>query len=184
MLKETIAKLTSQFAKTILDEIRSASFSEVTGVNGGARAIKTTKAPKTKASKRIRRTEADIGKLVATIAAAVKKAGADGIRAEDLRKKLGVEKKYLPKPIAVALSQKLFRKKGEKRTTTYYVGGVKTEKKAPKKPVKKAAAKTAAKPVKKASAKLASKRTKKAPKRAMKSIAGPGSVVLMDSVNQ
>ncbi len=45
-----------------------------------------------------------------------------GLRAEDIRAKLGIDRRELPRPLAEALKKKLVSKKGKKRATTYFAG--------------------------------------------------------------
>jgi hypothetical protein len=43
-----------------------------------------------------------------------------GLRAEQIRKELGIEKREWMRPLEAALSSKSLTKKGEKRSTTYF----------------------------------------------------------------
>jgi hypothetical protein len=141
MLRETLSKLASTFAEEVMDVLRE----EFSGGNPAQN--KRVKLVQTKVTRRVRRSAEDIANLVPTIVAAVKKAGVDGVRAEVLNKSLGIDKTQLYKPIELALKQKLFRVRGSKRTTTYFVStsvirsAKKSKKSAKKKAVKKAAPK-------------------------------------------
>jgi hypothetical protein len=45
-----------------------------------------------------------------------------GLRAEQIRKELGLVAKELPRPLAEGLAAKRLAKKGQKRATTYFAG--------------------------------------------------------------
>jgi hypothetical protein len=68
-----------------------------------------------------RRSAADVGAVVDKICSLLAKAP-EGLRAEALREKLGLEAKELPRPIALALKEKRIKKSGNKRATTYTIG--------------------------------------------------------------
>jgi hypothetical protein len=57
---------------------------------------------------------------VSSVVEQVKRAGEKGMKAEAIYKALGLTKKDVQRPILEALSQKLLRKKGIKRATTYH----------------------------------------------------------------
>ena len=70
----------------------------------------------------------DIGHMIESIVAAVSRS-ASGLRAEQIRSALGVEAKELPRPLADAVNAGRLTKTGQKRATTYFVGGGKKNKK-------------------------------------------------------
>ncbi|HEX4512006.1 MAG TPA: hypothetical protein VH054_00675, partial [Polyangiaceae bacterium] len=43
-----------------------------------------------------------------------------GLRAEEIRAKLHLDRREIPRPLAEALKKKLVSKKGKKRATTYF----------------------------------------------------------------
>lgn len=60
-------------------------------------------------------------KIVDVIVGAVEK-HPEGLRSEDLQRKLGLRKQDLARPIQIALDQKVLRKTGIKRATRYFRG--------------------------------------------------------------
>jgi hypothetical protein len=122
-LKSAIAGLAEDFAAAVVAAIRSASLEEILEQSGGARG----RAPNGLRSshrdgRRMRRTAADIASAVDAIEALLVK-HPSGLRAEQIRKELGLEAKYLPRPLAEGVSQKRFSKEGQKRATTYFAKG-------------------------------------------------------------
>lgn len=175
-LQSRIQALSAAFADSIIAALRETSISELTsaaGVGGGGRGkhvhsisenieeTPTPRAAKAKKTGRLaRRSEEDIAKVVEEILVVVKK-HPEGIRAEELRVELGLDKKEMPKPMLVALANGSLRKEGEKRATVYFIGG-KASKAAPakKKPVAKKAPPKAKASSKKATPKKASPKKK------------------------
>lgn len=147
-LQTTIQSLSSDFAHKLLIAFRSASFEDVletsklAATNGhtvvtavpaksiAAAAAKKTAAPAKKAAapvasdKRIRRTAEDISEGVDQIVSLLQK-HPDGLRSENIREELEMERKFLPKLITEALASKRITKSGEKRATLYKVRPVK-----------------------------------------------------------
>ncbi|MBX3234317.1 MAG: hypothetical protein KIT84_21630 [Labilithrix sp.] len=72
-----------------------------------------------------RRSMADISKVIDDIAALLQK-HPGGLRAEEIRRELGVQSKELPRPLADGLAAGRFSKQGQKRATTYFPGGAKS----------------------------------------------------------
>ena len=119
------------FSEGVLAAIRGASIEELLGKEGGGASYHS--APKDqpmsgpaprKTGKRgrlARRSDEDIQAMVEQIVACVAK-HPDGIRSEDIRAALKIDKKELPKPITAALASGQLRKEGEKRATVYLVG--------------------------------------------------------------
>ena len=123
-LQATIDSIASKFAQDIVAVIRSASIEELLG-NEPAAARRSN----SKGGRLPRRSAQDVLKVVDQICSLLAKS--DGLRAEALREKLGIEAKELPRPIALALKVKRITKSGNKRATTYKLAG--GTKKAPKK---------------------------------------------------
>jgi hypothetical protein len=67
-----------------------------------------------------KRSSDEIQSVVHNIVGLLRKAP-DGLRAEQIRDGLGVEAKELPRPLQVGLDMKSFRKRGMKRSTTYFL---------------------------------------------------------------
>lgn len=132
-LRNAIEQLATTFADGVIAAIRSASFEEIAGLGGPTAAGRgrrgaAAKAAPAGARSRIgkggrlrRRSKADLGAVLDSIVALVSK-HADGLRAEQIRKELGLVAKELPRPLAEGLATKRLTKKGEKRATTYFAG--------------------------------------------------------------
>jgi Fic family protein len=65
-----------------------------------------------------RRSPADIAKTLAKVVALVK-SDSGGLRAEQIRERLGVTQKEMPRVLKEGLSTKALKSKGVKRSTTY-----------------------------------------------------------------
>jgi hypothetical protein len=126
-LRSKIEALAASFAQEVLAAMKSASFDEIASIGGGARRV-GARGPGRPAGrraggggKRIRRSMKDI---VSTLDDVVKVVGAakNGLRAEEIRDKLDLEAKQLPRVLKEGLATKRLRKKGEKRATTYFAG--------------------------------------------------------------
>jgi hypothetical protein len=116
MLEAKVQALASQFAKDLLELFKEASIRELTSTPHAPKAVASAPASN---GRRARRSTDDIQSTVKSIVSVLKRNGG-GMRAEQIKAAIGVETKDLPRPIAVALSEGLIRKKGEKRATTYY----------------------------------------------------------------
>ena len=182
-LHSRIQELALEFGESILAVIRNASIEELTGGAGPApraprAAAASSDGPKPakktgKGGRLARQSDEDIAAVVESIVECIGN-HPEGIRAEELRAELGIEKKELPKPMASALESGLIRKEGEKRATCYFLGSKRGgAKKAAAKPAKKAAHKVSAKPAKKAAHKAKAKPTKKAAHKAKASSKAP-----------
>ena len=177
-LRNVITQLASQFATGVLNAIRGASLEEILAeTRGGAAVLAAARRPgrpagggeaeaapragkprRGRGGRLSRRSAEDIGEVVERIVTLLGQ-NPKGLRAEQIRQKLGLEAKELPRPIAEALASKKVSKQGQKRATTYFAGGGRAGAgAAPKagkaakagRPAKKAAKKTAkraAKPV-------------------------------------
>lgn len=67
-----------------------------------------------------KRSSEEIKSLVQNIVGLLAKAP-EGLRAEQLRDELGIEAKELPRPIQIGLETRAFRKRGLRRSTTYFL---------------------------------------------------------------
>ncbi len=65
-----------------------------------------------------RRSPEEIAKALDAVVALVKKSKA-GLRAEDIRQKLGLQSKEMPRILKEGLAKRKLRAKGQKRATTY-----------------------------------------------------------------
>jgi hypothetical protein len=143
-IHETLHGLASQFTNEVLAAIRTASVEDLLGDSVTARASRPattshrTIAPNAKAKpgRLARRGPEEIGKMIERISGLLAKSPA-GLRAENLREKLGVDAKELPRPLADGLKQRRFTSKGQKRATTYYAASGAKKKTPAKKAAKK-----------------------------------------------
>lgn len=138
-LHQTINSLAADFAHELLRALRGASLDEILAEtapgHAGARGRGRRAAPAAAAeqaapapSGRRRRgrlhrrspkeLEAVVGRIVSLL-----QGHKNGLRAEDIRTKLGIDRREIPRPLAEALKKKLISKKGKKRATTYTVAG-------------------------------------------------------------
>ncbi|HEY5243028.1 MAG TPA: hypothetical protein VIJ22_16225 [Polyangiaceae bacterium] len=167
-LRRNLDDLASSFANDVLRAIRSASIAELLAesMGGGRRvaarsvtAVSSPAAPRApaaggrrRAGRLARRSAGDIAGVVDRIVGLLR-ASPKGLRAEQIRQKLGFQSKELPRPLKEAVDTGRLGKSGQKRATTYFAKGA---------PAPKAASTVAvAKP-----ARRAPKPAKKAPKRA------------------
>ncbi|WP_394846289.1 hypothetical protein LZC95_02345 [Pendulispora brunnea] len=126
-----MTRLAETFARDVLSAIRSAPLDEILGEGRGRPAVPAAKstgraaapaaAPERKGGngRLHRRSDDEIGVVVDKIVALLKKNPA-GLRAEQIREKLSLAPKELPRPIKDALSGKKITAKGQKRATTYF----------------------------------------------------------------
>ncbi len=129
-LKKAIEALASELAEGVLRALRGASLADLTDGSGAPATSRsaarpaptTTPASKgRKRGKRVRRSSSDLEGAVGKIVATLRAAGAKGLRAEVLRKRVGLGRRAMMRPVALALSSKRIRKTGEKRATTYFL---------------------------------------------------------------
>jgi hypothetical protein len=129
-LRSSIQSLAQAFAAGVLDAIRSSSLEDILaettgetkrgpgrprGNGGGGRP------PSTSWKRLARRSAGDLAAVTESIVALVKK-HPKGLRAEQIRAELGIEKREWVRPLALALDSKKLKKKGAKRSTTYFSG--------------------------------------------------------------
>jgi hypothetical protein len=192
-LRSRIQELSEQFTVGILVALRGASLEEISDASGTAfaptpraaraaapaaeDALAPTKAKRGKGGRLARRSAEDIQKVAELIVACVGK-HPEGIRAENLREELKIDKKEFTMPLTTALESGALRKEGEKRATVYFLAGrkgsgssastktAKPAKRAKRKAASKKSAKKAssAKPKAKAASKKSAPKKKAAPK--------------------
>jgi hypothetical protein len=133
-LRTQLDLLASHFTASVLEAIRAASLDELLADpkgspaprRGTAPGIKkvspkapTRVSPIQKASGRLARRSPDqIAKMVDGIVALLKK-HKNGLRAEELRKELGMLPKEMPRILKEGLAAKKLKARGQKRATTY-----------------------------------------------------------------
>jgi hypothetical protein len=170
-LRNRLNDLAASFSAGVLDAIRGAPLEELLSEPSGgkARALRlpsaaepaSATAPRRRRSGRLpRRSAGDISQAVEKIVGLLGE-NPGGLRAEQIRQKLGLEAKELPRPLKEGLEGGRLSKVGRKRATTYFAGA------APGKGQKTAATAARAGRRRKAGVKSAKKtRAKKASKRA------------------
>jgi hypothetical protein len=126
-LQVTLNHLAADFAASVLQALRGASIDEISGLLGGARIARAvgagSRGGRRAGGRRLnRRSKADIDAVVDRIVSLLGK-HKGGLRAEEIRQKLSLQAKELPRPIAEALSKKRISKHGQKRATTYFSRG-------------------------------------------------------------
>ncbi len=136
-LRTTLDNLGSTFASAVVDAIRSASLDDILDLAGGrvpgrpthghilprtSGTPAATRLPAKSGSKPTgrlrRRSPRDIAKALGRIVALVKTTKG-GLRAEQIRQKLGMQAKEMPRILKEGLAKKVLRSKGQKRSTTY-----------------------------------------------------------------
>src|SRR4051794_14836895 len=127
-LKTTLEALATDFARTVIAALRTASIDEITGLSAasptarrGGRVVGEVVVARKRGGRLGRRSTVEIGKMVEEIVNLLKKSP-EGLRAEQIRASLNVQAKELPRPLADALSAGRISKAGQKRATTYFVG--------------------------------------------------------------
>jgi hypothetical protein len=124
-LQQTLNHLATDFASSVLQALRGASIDEISGLLGGAHIARVRAGAGSRGGRRAggrrlsRRSKSDIDAVVDRIVGLLGK-HKSGLRAEQIREKLGLQAKELPRPIAEALSKRRIGKQGQKRATTYF----------------------------------------------------------------
>jgi hypothetical protein len=140
-LRSHISDLASTFASAVLTAIRGASLEDILaettssaesprrGPGRPRRSAAAVTAPKPKSAsaraparkakgRLARRSPADIAKALEKVVALVKSSKAP-LRSEQIRAKLGMDKKEMPRVLQEGLTKKVLKSKGQKRATTY-----------------------------------------------------------------
>jgi len=131
-LQSQLHDMASSFAEAVLHAIRSASLQELlhpaSGNARNARVGASAGLPKPdggspdhrRPSRRLaRRSSEDIAKQLGRVVTLVK-AHKAGLRAEQIRSKLGMQSKEMPRVLKEGLTNKALKSKGQKRATTYF----------------------------------------------------------------
>ncbi|HEX3771522.1 MAG TPA: hypothetical protein VHV30_11675 [Polyangiaceae bacterium] len=146
-LKSSLQSLAVAFAEDVVRAIRGASLQELLGEVAVTRARhggSSAPAPSSRAAAaaaaaepatrpapgavlgrrgRLKRRSADDIAVTLDRIVSLLKANPAGLRAEQIRKQLGMLAKELPRPLAEGLSSKALRKRGQKRATVYFAAG-------------------------------------------------------------
>jgi|GEM_PF-547405 len=173
-LRQRLNELASSFASNVLQAIRTASLEDLLAESGGRRGplhAVANGAGLRRSGRLPRRSSEDIEQMIDRIAALLRQ-HPKGLRAEEIRQKLGIEAKELPRPLKEALDSGRLGKSGQKRATTYFLkggaagragAGARAGKRGAAKAGKRGASAGARKPVKRAAS---SKRARKAARKA------------------
>jgi hypothetical protein len=135
-LRQRLNDLASSFASNVLDAIRGTSLEDLLAGSSGtapraparpAAAVAVAVAngapprPVRRSGGRLpRRSTGDIAQVVESIVGLLKQSP-KGLRAEQIREKLGLQAKELPRPLKEALDGGQLGRAGQKRATTYFV---------------------------------------------------------------
>lgn len=132
-LRSALADLANDFANAVLAAIRSASLEDLLGEQGatprGPGRPHRTKAapvaarattPRAKGRRLARRSPADIEKTLATVVSALRATRGKGMRSEEIRRTLRLDKRELPRVLKTGIAKKALRSKGQKRATIYF----------------------------------------------------------------
>jgi hypothetical protein len=130
-LRSALDALAQTFADSVLAVIRAASIDDlhaeaggstkgrrVRGGGGGQPDPLSVPAKKTKNGRLARRSADDIAKTLEKVVAAVK-ASKTGLRSEEIKKALGLDRREVPRILKTAVQSKKLKAKGQKRATTY-----------------------------------------------------------------
>ncbi|HEY8088285.1 MAG TPA: hypothetical protein VIF09_10585 [Polyangiaceae bacterium] len=131
-LRQRLNDLATSFADSVLDAIRTASIDELTGQSSGggrsraarpaASAPAAAPAPRKRGGRLARRSASDIADVIESIVGLLR-VNPRGLRAEEIRAKLGLQSKELPRPLKEGLDGGRLAKSGQKRATTYTLKG-------------------------------------------------------------
>jgi hypothetical protein len=188
-LRSRLGELAASFATSVLDAVRGASLddlrSEAFGLRSrsGAAALgrasvageagEAGPAPRRRRGRLPRRSASQIANVVERIVALLKQSPR-GLRAEEIRDKLGLQSKELPRPLKEGLDDGRIAKSGQRRATTYFVKGSapakdatgKAATRASRRPSRKTSRRAKRKPSSKVAAKRLGARTRRPRKRA------------------
>jgi hypothetical protein len=129
-LRSALDSLAHSFTAGVLAAIRVASIEDLLAESGGAAGrgagrpraaatpVSSPKAKTTKGGRLARRSADDIAKAVDQVVALVKQSKA-GLRSEEIKKKLGLDRREVPRILKTAVQTKKLKAKGQKRATVY-----------------------------------------------------------------
>lgn len=124
-LRNHLNELASSFANGVLAAIRTASIEDLLAESGssrrltGVRGAGPGRAPRS-SGRLPRRSAEDIGQVLDQIAGLLK-SSPKGLRAEEIRQRLNLLSKELPRPLKEGLASGRLGKSGNKRATTYFL---------------------------------------------------------------
>ena len=126
-LKNQLESLAASFAESVLAAIRSASLDDLLAESGNGRrarggsgggGVRNGRAT-SKPGRLPRRSQEQIAATLAKVVAAVKATRGKGLRAEEVRKVLGLDVREVPRVLKEGLKTKKLKAKGRKRATVY-----------------------------------------------------------------
>jgi hypothetical protein len=131
-LRNRLNDLAASFSAGVLDAIRGASLEELLSESSGGKSRARLPAagapppsaapPRRRRGGRLpRRSAGDISQAVDRIVGLLND-NPGGLRAEQIRQKLGLQAKELPRPLKEGLEARRLSKVGRKRATTYFAG--------------------------------------------------------------
>ncbi len=135
-LRNRLNDLAASFSAGVLDAIRGASLEELLSESSGGKSRAPSRAPvrsvapgvpavaaapRRRPGRLPRRSAGDISQAVEKIVGLLSDNPA-GLRAEQIRQKLGLQAKELPRPLKEGLDGGRLSKVGRKRATTYFAG--------------------------------------------------------------
>ena len=132
-LRSALDALAHSFAAGVLAAVRGASIEDLLAESGGGVARRSAgrpgrsgttsagaRAKTTKGGRLARRSAEEIGKAVDQVVALVKQSKT-GLRSEEIKKALGLDRREVPRILKTAVQAKKLRAKGQKRATVYSV---------------------------------------------------------------
>jgi len=126
-LRAHLNELASSFASGVLAAIRTASIEDLLAESGSGRRLPSVRvagaARTVRGSGRLaRRSAEDIGRVLERITGLLR-GTPRGLRAEEIRQRLNLLSKELPRPLKEGLATGRLGKSGNKRATTYFLKG-------------------------------------------------------------
>lgn len=122
-LRSHLNDLAESFTDGVLAAIRTASLEDLQTESGGRRRRGDGGGgqpdPLRKGGRLARRTQAQIEATLAKVVAAVRATRGKGLRAEEIRKQLGLDVREVPRVLKEGLRAKKLKAKGRKRATVY-----------------------------------------------------------------
>jgi hypothetical protein len=126
-LRSQLTDLAQSFADNVIAALRGASLEELLGDRKGRSLTpaandgedRTAPARRAKPGRLPRRSAEDIAKSMELVSKLVK-SNPKGMRAEQIRKTLGLDVREMPRILKEGLAKKKLKAKGQKRATTYF----------------------------------------------------------------
>jgi len=123
-LHSQLADLAQSFTEGVLAALRRASLDDLLTESGrsarGGGGQPDPLATRGRKGRLPRRTAEDIAKTLDRVVAAVKATRGKGLRAEDIRTMLKLDRRELPRVLHEGLAKKKLKAKGQKRATRYF----------------------------------------------------------------